>query len=779
LTPPRKGEVPVKPYRSALAAIVVAVVLAAGSATAAPGDRTTHLVSLPGNGAFDPLFDGTFGRISGDGTRVWFTTLEPHPGLGDTDAEADVYERSADGTLRLITMPGGGAFSSGFGGASQDGTRVFFATDEPNAALGDTDTGSDVYERDADGSLLLISPPGGGAFNAVPQGISRDGTRIWFMTNEPNPGLGDTDAKLDSYERGADGTLRLLTTPGAAAFDAGIECPLQSGVRVCGSQDGTRVLFYTFEPNAGLGDTDANLDAYERSADGTLRLITTPGTAAFDAILVGASQDGARILFTTFEPNPGLGDNNVREDVYERFADGTLRLVTMPGAGSDQFFAGASRDGTRVFFTTRQANPALGDTDSQSDVYERSADGTLRLITPSGGDFFASFVGTSWDGKRVFFSTSEPNAGLGDTDAASDVYERNADGTVRLISLPGNGPFAPSFGGVLHDGTRAWFTTPEPNSALGDIDVNTDLYERTADGSLRLVIPPPGVGTFDTNFVGASQDGARVLFSTTEPNAALGDTDMNLDIYEVRWSVAGNVTPPVLSGVGETGRVSVCAPGVWAGDGFSLTTEWLRDTAPIAGQTAGTYTLTAADSGHGVSCRVTATNIIGSAGATSNTITVAPATTITVAPGLTRRVVITGASIVGTRLACDRTGIHGATATRTTWRRAAKVIATTATYRVRRADLGKRLTCQVEATNPGGTLTSTSRSRLIPTRCRVPALRGKPLARARERAGLAGCRTRTIRKTGTGVTKGAVLRTNPAAKAVLPHGATVTLTTRR
>ena len=87
-----------------------------------------------------------------------------------------------------------------------------------------------------------------------------------------------------------------------------------------------------------------------------------------------------------------------------------------------------------------------------------------------------------------------------------------------------------------------------------------------------------------------------------------------------------NTAPPAISG---TQRLT-CNPGTWTGfPAPTLTIEWLRDGTVIA--TGPTYDLTAADLGHAITCRVTATNAAGSATATSDPVN-PPAPQPTVVP---------------------------------------------------------------------------------------------------------------------------------------------------
>jgi RTX calcium-binding nonapeptide repeat (4 copies) len=101
-----------------------------------------------GNGSRAALFRGA----SADGTRVFFTTDESLVSA-DTDAQTDVYERAGGQTTLLSTGPAGGngAAHADFEGLSADGTRAFIETDEPLVSA-DTDSAEDIY-------LSRIVPP--------------------------------------------------------------------------------------------------------------------------------------------------------------------------------------------------------------------------------------------------------------------------------------------------------------------------------------------------------------------------------------------------------------------------------------------------------------------------------------------------------------------------------------------------------------------------------------------------------------------------------------------
>lgn len=84
-----------------------------------------------------------------------------------------------------------------------------------------------------------------------------------------------------------------------------------------------------------------------------------------------------------------------------------------------------------------------------------------------------------------------------------------------------------------------------------------------------------------------------------------------------------NTTVPAATGTGTVGQTLSVTNGNWQYVPTSYAYQWLRNGAAIAGATAATHLLVAADSGTSVSCQVTATNAAGSTPIISNAIAVA------------------------------------------------------------------------------------------------------------------------------------------------------------
>jgi hypothetical protein len=82
-------------------------------------------------------------------------------------------------------------------------------------------------------------------------------------------------------------------------------------------------------------------------------------------------------------------------------------------------------------------------------------------------------------------------------------------------------------------------------------------------------------------------------------------------------------TKPQISGLNIVGEVLTVTDGIWTGTlPITFTYQWRRNGIAIGGETGTTYIVLPADSGQQITCLVTGTNIVGSAGATSNSITI-------------------------------------------------------------------------------------------------------------------------------------------------------------
>jgi len=109
------------------------------------------------------------------------------------------------------------------------------------------------------------------------------------------------------------------------------------------------------------------------------------------------------------------------------------------------------------------------------------------------------------------------------------------------------------------------------------------------------------------------------LTATNSGGSATADSDP----FVIPAVAPQNTTAPSISGTPAVGQVLSCDPGTFTGTPAPTRSfAWLRDGQAIAGATGSAYTVTAADAGRQLSCRVTATNVAGSAVATSAAVAV-------------------------------------------------------------------------------------------------------------------------------------------------------------
>jgi hypothetical protein len=334
---------------------------------------TKTLVSDRAIAGADEDKDASFEGVSSDGSEIYFTTTEALT-IADGDTTKDVYARTAAGLALLSDRIQGGADSNTatlhYGGNSADGSRVFWTTTEPLLST-DADDEFDVYERAGTTTTLVSDRAQAGADadkSATFEGASLDGGRVFFGSDEAIVAA-DTDTNgRDIFER-VGGTTRLVTgrnsgpeTPGHAFFGGA-------------SDDGTVIAFSTWA-SLSAADTDGSYDIYAYKQGVTFLLSDGPGSGTdpeVSASFGGISRDGKRVFYGT-EQALVSADGDTAKDVYE-YAGGAVSLASDGPApadpNTDAFFLASSADGSRAFLAT--AEPlATSDTDASSDIYAAS-----------------------------------------------------------------------------------------------------------------------------------------------------------------------------------------------------------------------------------------------------------------------------------------------------------------------------------------------------------------------------------------------------------------------
>jgi len=206
--------------------------------------------------------------------------------------------------------------------------------------------------------------------------------------------------------------------------------------------------------------------------------------------------------------------------------------------------------------------------------------------------------------------------------------------------------------------------------------------------------------------VTATGSGAATITATSvESGSVSGSVNVSVKAPVVVTPPGTPVTPVVTAGVASvTGSATVgstltASPGSWGPAPVAVSFEWLRNGVPIAGAAGATYVVQPADLGGFVSVRVTGAK----AGYTSSVVA-SPA--VVIAAGTLKAVTpkITGSVKVGKKLTA-KAGKWAPSSVKFSyrWYRSGKAIkgATKATYSLKSADKGKKITVAVKGVATG------------------------------------------------------------------------------
>ena len=365
-----------------------------------------------------------------DGTRVFFETEEQLV-AGDTDSQADVYERV--GRRRRRWSPRARratATSPPCSPASrEDGTRVFFETEEQLIAGRHRQLVRRVPAPGRDHHADVDGPDRRQRRRSMPRSADPRGTatRVFFQTDEALSAA-DTDTSTTSTSASASARRPCLSAPGNGAFPATFVGQLR--------RRHARLLR---DPRGAGRRRHRHVRRRLRAVGRNDRRSCRPArraTAASTPASPGTRVDGdARVLRDSRAA--AAGDTDTAFDVYERTGGTTTtRLSTGPAGGNgaiDAFFAGASLDGDagdrrddrvagrqRHRHGQRRLRALRRHDDAHLHRARRAATRRSRRSSP----------GISDAGLRIFFDTRESLL-ASDTDTARDVYVADVAGYAR------------------------------------------------------------------------------------------------------------------------------------------------------------------------------------------------------------------------------------------------------------------------------------------------------------------------------------------------------------
>jgi len=354
-----------------------------------------------------------------------------------------------------VTLVSTGVTGQGINGAimpsvSGDGTKVAFSSDSSSLVAGDTNNRFDVFVKNlTTGALTLVSAGANGQGNdaSVDPSISADGSKVAFDSTASNLVAGDTNGTGDVFVKNlTTGALTRISTGANGQGNGGSFTPSISA-------DGTKVAFYSSASNLVAGDTNNRNDVFVVTlATGAVTRVTTGvgGQPDSDSFGPSLSADGTKVAFYSFASNLVPGETDIGGNVFVKdLTTGAVTRVTTAINGQENGLSSApsiSADGTKVAFNSSASNLVAGDTNGTQDVFVKDlATGVVTLVSTGangqgdGGSYRSAISG---DGTKIVFESRASNLVAGDTNGVGDVFIKNplGQGTGGANPVIGSGP---------------------------------------------------------------------------------------------------------------------------------------------------------------------------------------------------------------------------------------------------------------------------------------------------------------------------------------------------
>lgn len=280
-------------------------------------------------------------------------------------------------------------------------------------------------------------------------------------------------------------------------------------------------------------------------------------------------------------------------------------------------------------------NNTLGATEAgallQAAVYERGVGGDQ--IADIDGDLAAELASSFNDGWKVpYFSIGRNNVRVLETGFAATKFAAiqaciarlpsAVQAAVRVGEIPPQDATDEEPGDIFRtniDSLNAllkaehghrfieWYDAIRSNATLSNAADIADLDGGFTPGTLRG-------DTIHPNAAGSAI--LRAMFRASIVNGWRAAPTLPVNVYAPKAWIGGKT-----NSTAAVGDVVKTTPGGWS-MAPTYAYQWKRGGVDIAGATSASYTTTAPDSGTSLTCVVTATNAVGSATATSNTITI-------------------------------------------------------------------------------------------------------------------------------------------------------------
>jgi hypothetical protein len=591
--------------------------------------------------------------------------------------------------------------------------------------------------------------------NQAALNLTGDGASSFVMSQDGGFHLSGTLANSQSLTvDGQTGAGNLIVDVAPGFTNAGsilVDCSVQPGNTPCSGNG--EILQVT---GGGTMTNSGTITTTTAGAADLLGNITNTGTLTIEDATGFFGQGSA--------PSPVTLDNEGTIALADGAELSTGETITNDTGGSIDATGSGTLDSAGVF------NEGAGTTTGSTPVtlmnqatLNLTGDGASSFVMSEDGGFSLSGALASSQSLTVEGQTGAGNlivdVAPGFTNAGSMLIEcfvapDNTPCSGGLEELQGTGGTLVNTGTITAAGANSVAVqgnlTNDGTLAIGAGGTVTTLlvggdYVQGADGVLALQVDGVSAGAFSALDVEDHPTLAGTLsLAPSEDYASSALSGNSAEILDYGGTRTGtfsaatvspqSTAPPVVSGTPTLGRQLSCSQGSFTDSPTSYAYQWNRDGVPISGATASTYTVVSADTGHVLSCTVTASGgaplaggkgfsavyddaetqvdaVVGSTFTPGSTSATSGAPAIAAAPQSIAAPVISGTAEVGDELSCSQgSWLNAPTSFAYQWNRDINVIAgaSSSTYTVDSADAGHSITCTVTASNASGSAASTS-----------------------------------------------------------------------
>jgi hypothetical protein len=364
--------------------------------------------------AFITGIGGDLNGLAADAAHLYWSINGEAPGNPGNDLYR--YEPKADGgegVLTDLTPDSGdvnGAEVQGLLGASEDGTRLYFAangdldeggptkpgschTPTPHGSMATLEGACNLYFWEEGAGVIFVAKVRGGggpqttdALNwaATPAGVfgSKEFPKTSFTSPDGRTLLFRSQEKLTAYDN--EGVPELYRFQ--VGDQAGIRCVScqPGGETAVGGPDLGQVKFPQIAPSTGAALSSRNLSADGSKAffETTEALVPADTNGQVECPTLGTSSQFYRACLDVYEwEAPKTGQCQESGPAYNALNGGCLYLISTGKGRFPSLFADASASGEDVFFFTRDRLVGQ-DQDELQDVYDARAGGGLAAQNP-------------------------------------------------------------------------------------------------------------------------------------------------------------------------------------------------------------------------------------------------------------------------------------------------------------------------------------------------------------------------------------------------------------